>query len=211
MSKVIVESLVYHLSGRTYESRLVYERGAGAPGPGHGTELDGDWRRCRTHRQSGRKGYVVLLACMGSRCAVQCGRSQRSDDAAQERPRRTSQAHAGGPGVAGAVKALLEPGKVATFGFCFGVAVRWSWRSGADFACGSVVPRHIGHDEPRGCQAHQGSVLVLHGASDPLVPKSSCRHSRTNECGQGRLAVAQLWRGRAFVHRPWRQCAGQDA
>ncbi|PWQ88872.1 dienelactone hydrolase, partial [Enterococcus faecium] len=27
MSKVIVESLVYHLSGKTYESRLVYEPG----------------------------------------------------------------------------------------------------------------------------------------------------------------------------------------
>lgn len=33
MSKVIVESLVYHLSGKTYESRLVYEPGAlGRPG-----------------------------------------------------------------------------------------------------------------------------------------------------------------------------------
>ena len=33
MSKVIVESLVYHLAGKTYESRLVHEPGAlGRPG-----------------------------------------------------------------------------------------------------------------------------------------------------------------------------------
>ncbi len=33
MSKVIVESLVYHLSGKAFESRLVYEPGAlGRPG-----------------------------------------------------------------------------------------------------------------------------------------------------------------------------------
>lgn len=64
MSKVIVESLVYHLSGKTYESRLVYEPGAlGRPGLvmapnwmgiGEGAE--------RIAKEVAEKGYVVLIA-----------------------------------------------------------------------------------------------------------------------------------------------------
>ena len=72
MSKVIVESLVYHLSGRTYESRLVYEPGAlGRPGLvmapnwmgiGEGAE--------RIAKEVAEKAmWCYSPTCMGSRCA----------------------------------------------------------------------------------------------------------------------------------------------
>ncbi|CAI3807298.1 hypothetical protein DBADOPDK_04473 [Pseudomonas sp. MM223] len=132
MSKVIVESLVYHLSGKAYESRLVYEPGAlGRPGLvmapnwmgiGEGAE--------RIAKEVAEKGYVVLIADLYG----QSVRPSNADEAGAammplkndrgELRKRMGEALAQ---LLGQSKALLEPGKVATFGFCFGGCCALGW------------------------------------------------------------------------------------
>ncbi len=177
MSKVIVESLVYHLSGKTYESRLVYEPGAlGRPGLvmapnwmgiGEGAE--------RIAKEVAEKGYVVLIADLYG----QSVRPSNADEAGvammplkndrDELRKRMQEALAQ---LLGQSKALLEPGKVATFGFCFGGCCALELaRSGADLRAAVSFHGTLDTPNPEDAKRIKGSVLVLHGASDPLVPK----------------------------------------
>lgn len=177
MSKVIVESLVYHLSGKAFESRLVYEPGAlGRPGLvmapnwmgiGEGAE--------RIAKEVAEKGYVVLIADLYG----QSVRPSNADEAGVammplkndrgELRKRMQEALAQ---LLGQSKALLEPGKVATFGFCFGGCCALELaRSGADLRAAVSFHGTLDTPDPEDAKHIKGSVLVLHGASDPLVPK----------------------------------------
>jgi dienelactone hydrolase len=66
----------------------------------------------------------------------------------------------------------VDTSKLATFGFCFGGCCSLELaRTGADLK--AAVSFHGTLDTPNPADANKikGSVLVLHGASDPLVPK----------------------------------------
>ncbi|MDF2490282.1 MAG: dienelactone hydrolase [Pseudomonas sp.] len=177
MSKVIVESLVYHLGGKTYESRLVHTQGALAQpalvmapnwmGIGEGAE--------RIAREVAEKGYVVLIADL-------YGQSVRPVNADQagaammplknDRDELRKRMEAALAQLLGQSRALLEPGKVAAFGFCFGGCCALELaRSGADLKAAVSFHGTLDTPNPADAQRIKGSVLVLHGASDPLVPR----------------------------------------
>ncbi|WP_028693883.1 dienelactone hydrolase family protein [Pseudomonas cremoricolorata] len=176
MSKVIVESLTYRLSGDTYESRLVYAPGAGEQpalvmvpnwmGVTEGAE--------RIAQEVASQGYVVLIADLYG----QSLRPSNADEAAAammplkenriELRKRMAEALAQ---LLGQAKARLAPGKTAAFGFCFGgCCVLELARSGADLR--AAVSFHGTLDTPDAADARniKGAVLALHGADDPLVP-----------------------------------------
>ena len=178
MSKVIVESLVHHLSGKAYESRLAYAPGA-LPQPG--LVMAPNWMGIgegaeRIAKEVASQGYVVLIADLYG----QSLRPSNADEAGVammplksdrgELRKRMEEALAQ---LLGQSKALLEPGKIATFGFCFGGCCALELaRTGADLK--ATVSFHGTLDTPNPADAKRikGSVLVLHGASDPLVPKA---------------------------------------
>ncbi len=177
MSKVIVESLVHHLAGKTYESRLVYTQGGLAQpallmapnwmGIGEGAE--------RIAKEVASQGYVVLIADLYG----QSVRPTNADEAGSammplknDRGELRKRMEAALAQLLAQSKAVLEPGKVAAFGFCFGGCCALELaRAGADLK--AVVSFHGTLDTPNPADAQriEGSVLVLHGASDPLVPR----------------------------------------
>lgn len=176
MSKVIVESLTYHLSGKTYESRLVRTPDALAQ---PGLLMVPNWMGIsegaeRVAKEVASQGYVVLIVDL-------YGQSQRPSNADEalaammplrndrgELRKRMNEALAQ---LLGQSRALLAPGKVAAFGFCFGgCAVLEQARSGADLK--AVISFHGQLDTPDADDAKhiKGAVLALHGSEDPLVP-----------------------------------------
>src|SRR5690606_4218207 len=119
-----VESLVYHVAGKAYESRLFYTQGAKeqpgllmAPnwmGVGEGAE--------RIARDVAAQGYVVLLADIYG----QTLRPSNMDEAGaamtplkDDRVELRKRLKAALDQLLGQSRAVLEPGKLATFGFCF--------------------------------------------------------------------------------------------
>ncbi len=184
MSKVIVESLVYHLSGKAYESRLVYEPGAlGRPGLvmapnwmgiGEGAE--------RIAKEVAEKGYVVLIADLYG----QSVRPSNADEAGAammplkndrgELRKRMQEALAQ---LLGQSKALLEPGKVGTFGFCFGGCCALELaRTGADLRAavsfhGTLDTRTRKMPSASRARCWCCTALPIHWCR-----RSSCRRSR---------------------------------
>ncbi|AVF56136.1 UNVERIFIED_ORG: dienelactone hydrolase [Pseudomonas parafulva] len=177
MSKVVVESLIHHLSGKTFESRLAYEPGAlGRPG----LVMAPNWMGVtegaeRIAKEVAAQGYVVLLVDLYG----QTVRPANADEAGAammplkndrgELRRRMEGALAQ---LLGQSKAPLSPGKVATFGFCFGGCCALELaRAGADLRAAISFHGTLDTPDPEDAKRIKGSVLVLHGASDPLVPK----------------------------------------
>jgi len=177
MSKVTIESLVYHVSGKAYESRLIYTHGAlqqpglvMAPnwmGIGEGAE--------RIARAVAEQGYVVLIADLYG----QSVRPQNADEAGaammplkNDRAELRKRMQAALAQLLGQSKAVLTPGKLAAFGFCFGGCCALELaRDGAPLQATVSFHGTLDTPNPADAQKIKGSVLVLHGASDPLVPK----------------------------------------
>ncbi len=177
MSNVTIESLVYHVGGHAYESRLVYTHGAQqqpalvmAPnwmGIGEGAE--------RIARAVAEKGYVVLIADLYG----QSVRPQNAEEAGaammplkNDRAELRKRMQAAVAQLLGQSKAVLAPGKLAAFGFCFGGCCALELaRDGAPLQAAVSFHGTLDTPNPADAQNIKGSVLVLHGAADPLVPK----------------------------------------
>ena len=177
MSKVIVESLVYHLSGKAFESRLVYEPGAlGRPGLvmapnwmgiGEGAE--------RIAKEVAEKGYVVLIADLYG----QSVRPSNADEAGvammplkNDRALLRKRMQAAFEQLQQQGEAAVDTSKLAVFGFCFGGCCALDLaRTGAPVKAAVSFHGTLDSPNPADAQNIKGSVLVLHGASDPLVPK----------------------------------------
>lgn len=177
MSNVTIESLVYKLDGKVYESRLVYTHGAKeqpglvmAPnwmGIGEGAE--------RIAREVAVQGYVVLLADLYG----QTLRPSNMDEAGaammplkNDRVELRKRMKAALDQLLGQSKAVLAPGKLATFGFCFGGCCALELAR-EDQRLRAAVSFHGTLDTPLPAQEGKVSaaLLVLHGAADPLVPR----------------------------------------
>ena len=176
MSKVIIESLTYHASGKAFESRLVYAQGAlqqpalvMAPnwmGITEGAE--------RIAKEVASRGYVVLLADLYG----QGVRPSNADEAVaammplkNDRQQLRTRMNEALAQLLGQSRALLAPGKVAAFGFCFGGCCALDLaRSGADIRAAISFHGTLDAPVPDDARQIQGAVLALHGAQDPLVP-----------------------------------------
>ncbi|MDB6051750.1 MAG: dienelactone hydrolase [Pseudomonas sp.] len=178
MSNVTVRSVVYQIDGQSYESRLVFDSSDASSRPG--LVMAPNWmgvsEGAETIAQSvAEQGYVVLLADLYG----QAVRPQNGDEAAaammplkNDRGLTRKRMQAALDALKSQTDAPVDTGKLATFGFCFGGCCSLELaRSGADLK--ATVTFHGSLDTPNPADANniKGPVLVMHGASDPLVPK----------------------------------------
>ena len=178
MSQVTVRSVVYQLDGQSYESRLAFD--ADHKGPRPGLLMAPNWMGISAGAEEiaksvAAKGYVVLIADLYG----QSVRPQNGDEAgAAMMPLKNDRAllrqrmQTAFEQLQAQGEAAVDTSKLATFGFCFGGCCALELaRSGAPVK--AAVSFHGSLDTPNvnDAQNIQGSVLVLHGASDPLVPK----------------------------------------
>ncbi|MFJ2685804.1 dienelactone hydrolase family protein [Pseudomonas sp. NPDC087342] len=178
MSQVTVRSVVYQLDGQSYESRLAFD--AGHKGLRPGLLMAPNWMGISAGAEEiaksvASKGYVVLIADLYG----QSVRPQNGDEAGaammplkNDRGLLRQRMHAAFEQLQGQGDVAVDTSKLATFGFCFGGCCSLELaRSGAPVK--AAVSFHGSLDTPNVNDAKniKGSVLVLHGASDPLVPK----------------------------------------
>jgi dienelactone hydrolase len=178
MSNVTVRSVVYQIDGQSYESRLVFDSGDASSRPG--LVMAPNWMGIsdgaeKIAQSVAEQGYVVLVADLYG----QNVRPQNGDEAgAAMMPLKNDRAllrkrmEAALQALKSQTDVSIDTSKLATFGFCFGGCCSLELaRNGADLK--AVVSFHGSLDTPTPADANniKGSVLVLHGASDPLVPK----------------------------------------
>ncbi len=175
-----VESIKYAVSGLEFQSELIHDETAKRPRPL--LVMAPNWagvtpRAIETGRELAAQGYVVLVADMHGLARRPTG---------QENPMEFLQPLIKDPAATRArINAALDtltksaseagignPNLRAAIGYCFGGAnVIDLARSGADVA--AVVSMHGNLKSPM--EAGQGqvkaSILVVHGAADPIAPK----------------------------------------
>ncbi|MCD5996431.1 dienelactone hydrolase family protein [Pseudomonas sp. CDFA 602] len=177
-SKMTVRSVVYQIDGQPYESRLVYDAGASSARPG--LLMAPNWMGVSEGAETiakavAEQGYVVLLADLYG----QNTRPSNNDEAGaamtplkEDRALLRKRMQAGLDQLLSQAGVSLDSKKIATFGFCFGGCCSLELaRTGAELQ--AAISFHGTLDTPNPADASniKGSVLVLHGASDPLVPK----------------------------------------
>lgn len=178
MSAVTVQSVVYQVDGQTYESRVAFDADVVSPRPG--LVMAPNWMGVsegaeRIAQSVASQGYVVLLADLYG----QDVRPQNNDQAAaammplkNDRALLNKRMQAALEQLQSQNFAAVNSAKLASFGFCFGGCCALELaRTGAPLK--AAVSFHGTLDTPNPADANniQGKVLVLHGASDPLVPK----------------------------------------
>jgi len=177
MSNVTVQSVVYQIDGQSYESRLAYVEGAKAA---PGLVMAPNWMGVsdsaeQIAKKVAAKGYVVLLADLYG----QNVRPDSNDTALaammplkNDRGLLNKRMQAALDQLTSQTSAAVDASRLAAFGFCFGGCCALELaRTGAPLQ--AAVSFHGTLDTPNPADANniKGKVLVLHGASDPLVPK----------------------------------------
>lgn len=178
MSTITVRPVVYQIDGQPFESRLVYD--ADAPATRPGLLMAPNWMGVSQGAENiakavAEQGYVVLLADLYG----QTLRPSNNDEAgAAMMPLKNDRAllrkrmQAALDQLLSQAGVSLDETRIATFGFCFGGCCALELaRTGAELK--AAISFHGTLDTPNPADANhiKGSVLVLHGASDPLVPK----------------------------------------
>jgi dienelactone hydrolase len=178
MSQITVRSVAYQIDGQPYESRLAFD--AEHTGPLPGLLMAPNWMGISAGAEEiakavAAKGYVVLIADLYG----QSVRPQSNDEAgAAMMPLKNDRAllrqrmQAAFEQLQAQDDTVVDTGKLATFGFCFGGCCALELaRTGAPVK--AAVSFHGSLDTPNPADAKniKGAVLVLHGASDPLVAK----------------------------------------
>lgn len=177
MSNVTVQSVVYQIDGKSYESRLVFSEGAKAA---PGLVMAPNWMGISEDaediaREVAGKGFVVLLADLYG----QNVRPKNGDEAAaammplkNDRALLNTRMQSALDQLTGQNIAAVDSTRLATFGFCFGGCCSLELaRTGAPLKAAISFHGTLDTTHPDGGKHIQGKVLVLHGASDPLVPK----------------------------------------
>lgn len=177
MSNVSVQSVVYQIDGQNYESRLVFGEGANAA---PGLVMAPNWMGISEDAEQiakdvAAKGYVVLLADLYG----QHVRPQNGDEAAaammplkNDRGLLNKRMQAALGQLTGQSIAAVDKARLAAFGFCFGGCCALELaRTGAPLKAAVSFHGTLDTTDPADAKNIKGKVLVLHGASDPLVPK----------------------------------------
>ncbi|VVO44436.1 dienelactone hydrolase family protein [Pseudomonas fluorescens] len=178
MSQVIVRSVVYQIDGQPYESRVAFDASRKDPRPG--LLMAPNWMGVGAGAEEiaesvAGKGYVVLIADLYG----QALRPQNADEAgAAMMPLKNDRAllrkrmQAAFEALQHQGEAAVDSSKLATFGFCFGGCCSLELaRTGAPLKAAVSFHGTLDTPDPADAKNIKGSVLVLHGASDPLVPK----------------------------------------
>jgi dienelactone hydrolase len=177
MSNVTVQSVVYQIDGQSYESRLAFSEGAKAA---PGLVMAPNWMGIsedaeQIAREVAAKGYVVLLADLYG----QDVRPKSNDEAAAAMmPMKNDRALLNKRMTAALDElttqnfAAVDKASLAAFGFCFGGCCALELaRTGAPLKAAVSFHGTLDTTNPADANNIKGKVLVLHGASDPLVPK----------------------------------------
>lgn len=179
MSQISVQPVAYSLDGQAFEGQLLFDAAIRAPRPG--LLMAPNWLGVSQGaldlaRKVAERGYVVLVADLYGKDVRPNGPEQAGaammplkNDRALLRKRMQASLKAL---LDQAGKVPLDSAKLATFGFCFGGCCALELaRDGAALA--AAVSFHGTLDTPHPADAKniKGSVLVLDGAIDPLVPR----------------------------------------
>ncbi|MCS3467251.1 dienelactone hydrolase [Pseudomonas sp. JUb42] len=179
MSNVTVRSVVYQIDGQPYESRLVFDS-ADTTSSRPGLLMAPNWMGVsegaeKIAKKVAEQGYVVLLADLYG----QNVRPSNNDEAAaammplkNDRQLLNVRTKAALAQLVAQTDVAVDADKIAVFGFCFGGCCALELaRTGANLK--AAISFHGTLDTPNPSDANniKGKVLVLHGASDPLVPK----------------------------------------
>ena len=178
MEPITVMSVAYQIDGQPYEGRLAFDPSREDPLPG--LLMAPNWMGISVGAEEiaksvAEQGYVVLIADLygqGSRPtnADQAGAAMMplKNDRALLRKRMWAAYDV----LKNQEQAKVDPNKLATFGFCFGGCCSLELaRSGAPLKAAVSFHGTLDTPNPVDAQSVKGSVLVLHGASDPLVGK----------------------------------------
>lgn len=178
MSQITVRSVVYQIDGQPYEGLLAFD--AAHKGALPGLLMAPNWMGVSAGAQQlaesvAAKGYVVLIADL-------YGQSVRPSDADQagaammplknDRALLRRRMQAAFRALQSQAEAAVDLSRLATFGFCFGGCCALELaRSGAPVKAAASFHGTLDTPDPADAQNIKGSVLVLHGAADPLVAK----------------------------------------
>jgi dienelactone hydrolase len=178
MSQVTVSSLEYQIDGRTYEGRLAFD--VSQQGSRPGLLMAPNWMGVgagaeEIARSVAANGYVVLIADLYG----QHVRPTNADEAgAAMMPLKNDRAllrkrmQAAFEQLQSQGEAQVDASRLATFGFCFGGCCSLELaRTGAPLKAAISFHGTLDTPNPADAQNIKGAVLVMHGASDPLVPK----------------------------------------
>jgi len=177
MSDVSVQSVVYQIDGQSFESRLVFGKGAEAV---PGLVMAPNWMGIsddaeQIAKEVAAKGYVVLLADLYG----QNVRPKNGDEAAaammpmkNDRGLLKKRMTAALDQLTAQTVVAVDKASLAAFGFCFGGCCALELaRTGAPLKATVSFHGTLDTANPADANNIKGKVLVLHGASDPLVPK----------------------------------------
>jgi len=179
MSNVTVRSVGYQIDGQPYESRLVFDS-ADTTTARPGLLMMPNWMGVsegaeKIAKKVAEQGYVVLLADLYG----QNVRPSNNDEAAaammplkNDRPLLNIRTKAALAQLVAQTDAPVDEDRIATFGFCFGGCCALELaRTGANLKAAISFHGTLDTPNPSDAKNIKGKVLVLHGASDPLVPK----------------------------------------
>lgn len=179
MSNVTVRSVVYQIDGQSYESRLVFDS-ADTTSSRPGLLMAPNWMGVsegaeKIAKKVAEQGYVVLLADLYG----QSVRPSNNDEAAaammplkNDRQLLNVRTKAALAQLVAQTDVAVDADKIAVFGFCFGGCCALELaRTGANLKAAISFHGTLDTPNPSDASNIKGKVLVLHGASDPLVPK----------------------------------------
>ena len=177
MKSISVSAVAWQIDGQPYEGHLAFDPSREDPLPG--LLMAPNWMGISAGAEEiaksvAEQGYVVLIADLygqGTRPsnADQAGAAMMplKNDRALLRKRMWAAYDA----LKNQGLAQVDSTKLATFGFCFGGCCSLELaRSGAPLQAAVSFHGTLDTPNPIDAQSIKGAVLVLHGASDPLVP-----------------------------------------
>ncbi len=177
MSNISVELVDYQVGNQTFQGRLVFRKDIAEKQPG--LLMTPNWMGATDDAVSlvtpvVEKGYVVFIADLYGE-GVRPTNAEEATAAmmsVRDQPAERQRTQAALDALLSQQIVAIDQDKLAAFGFCFGGHnVLELARSGADLKAFVSFHGSLDTKDAAGAQNIKGAVLVLHGASDPLVPE----------------------------------------
>jgi len=177
-AQIHTETVEYKIGSDTFEGYLAYDQSI--PGKRPGVLVFHEWKGIQPYEkmraeQLAKLGYVAFVPDIyGKGIRPQTPQDAGAEAGKYRNNRPLMREHA----IAGLEQlkknSIVDPGRIAAIGYCFGGTVALELaRSGAEIA--GAVSFHGVPDTPNPSDARniRGKVLLLHGADDPYVKRES--------------------------------------